>query len=101
MSEINYNGWMDEEDYRIRYQLMFEAERELLKEDKIVNKLTFYTMFDEVVAGVNEEYEVKLSLHLETSPALSVTKDGAFVGMFYLRDSEVQSSTQTVKEVEE
>ena len=83
MSEINYNGWMDADDYRLRHQLMFEAERELLKEDKTEKKLTFYTMFDEVVAGVQEGYEVKLSLHMETSPALSVTtEDGDFVGMF-------------------
>jgi hypothetical protein len=95
---INYNGWMDADNYQLRYQLMFEAERELLKEFKTDNKLTFYKMFDETVAGVEEGYKVRLSLHMETPPALSVsTKDGDFVGMFYLRDPEFQSSPTTAK----
>ena len=88
---------MDEEDYRIRHQLMFEAERELLKNEEPSNGLNFYSIFGETVAGVGEEYEVKLSFHSETPPALVVSGEAGFVGMFYLRDLEVQSLESTAK----
>ena len=98
---INYNGWMDEPDYRIRHQLMFEAERELLKKlPHDYGDLVFYTILGETVAGIRKEYNVVLRLSTETPPSLSVTtKDRKYVGMFYLRDPEVPHSNQTASEV--
>lgn len=84
---INYNGWKDDQT-DARFQLMFEAERELLKHEELENSnLKMYRVGETVVAGVSKEYTIKLRLSQETSPALIInTKHGEYVGIFFLKD---------------
>ena len=83
--DINYNKWKDEENYVIRYQLMFEAERELLKREE--GKLVDYLRIgEETVAGISKDYEAKLRLSLDTPPGITVTKGGEYIGTFFLKD---------------
>jgi len=83
---MNYNKWKDEEHYEIKAQLMFEAERELLKSKK-EKDITFYYIGDDAVAGIEEGYKAELRLYSECSPALRITSDsGEYVGMIFLKD---------------
>ena len=82
---MNYNKWKDEEEYTMRHQLMFEAERELLKREE--GKLVDYLRIGEdTVAGIAKDCKAKLRLSLEAEPAITVSKDGAYIGTFFLKD---------------
>jgi len=82
---MNYNKWKEEPNYVIRHQLIFEAERELLKRED-GGLVDFLRIGEETVAGIAKDCEAHLRLSTEAEPAITVSKDGSYIGTFFLKD---------------
>jgi len=82
---MNYNKWREEPNYVIRHQLMFEAERELLKREE-GGLVDYLHIGEETVAGIAKDCEARLRLSTETEPSITVSKDGKYIGTFFLKD---------------
>ena len=99
--DINYNKWKEEKT-DIKWQLMFEAEKELLKPEHIGNNIISYSIGEQTVAGINDNFEVRLRLHPETKPSLIISRKGfGFVGQVFLKDVDLDYNPQYKEQIKE
>ena len=99
--DINYNKWKEEES-DIKWQLMFEAERELLKSKHIGNNIISYSIGEQTIADINDNFEVRLRLHPETKPSLIISRKGfGFVGQVFLKDVDLDYNPQYKEQIKE
>lgn len=82
VKELNeWTEWLHCQNSDERFIRMFQAEQDQLKLEDSHNCRLIYVR-DELVGAVDFETEVRLKLHPETSPALSLNRRGTNVFMF-------------------
>lgn len=82
VKELNeWTKWMKSQTSEERFIRMFQAEHDQLRLEESHNCRLIYVR-GELVGAVDFETEVRLKLHPETSPALSLNRRGTGVFMF-------------------
>ena len=89
VKELNeWTKWMKHENSTERFIHMFQAENDQLRIEDSHNCRLIYVR-DKLVAAVDFETSVRLKLHPNTSPALSLTRRGEGIFLFvYLKEWE-------------